>query len=256
MNPWNPGEYLRFGDERTQPSIDLVARIDVDDPATIVDLGCGPGNSTAVLRRRWPRARTTGVDVSPEMIATAQESDPTVTWTMSRIETWRPAGRVGVVFANASLQWVRDHGTLVPRLFGYAAPGGALAFQVPSAQFAIVRTLIHDIAREGPWASKMADPLTEMTLESPGFYYDCLASAARAVDIWETEYCHVMPAPSAIVDWMAATGLRPFLRVLDPSETTAFLDELHRRVAQAYPRQRDGRVLFPFRRTFVIAYAT
>ena len=252
---WDPGEYLRFGDERTRPSIDLVARVAVDAPARVIDLGCGPGNSTRVLKARWPQVRVIGLDSSSDMIEAARAEEPDGEWVHADIANWVADEPFDVVFSNAALQWLPDHGALVERLFGSVADGGALAFQIPSATYATVRTLIHEVALGGPWASRMAGPLGELTMEAPGLYYDHLTPIARSVDIWETEYFHVMDSAPAIVDWIASTGLRPFVAALESeAEREAFLAELHARVAQAYPPQGDGRVLFPFRRTFVVAY--
>ena len=197
-----------------------------------------------------------GLDSSAEMIAAARAAYPQGKWQVADIAQWSPDAPFDVVFSNAALQWLPGHDPLVERLFASVAPGGALAFQIPSATYAVVRGLIHEIAREGPWASRMEGPLGVLTMEPPGFYYDRLAPRARSVDMWETEYVHVMKSPSAVVDWIASTGLRPFLEALDADEErNAFVASLRARVAHSYPVQRDGRVLFPFRRTFVIAYA-
>jgi trans-aconitate 2-methyltransferase len=255
MSPWDPSGYMRFGDERTRPSIDLASRIAVESPSSVIDLGCGPGNSTRILQQRWPSARVTGLDSSPQMIGAAREEHPEGEWLHSAIEDWCPAATFDVIFSNAALQWLADHGPLVGRLFGHVSPGGALAFQIPSADYALVRVLIHEIALDGPWAPGMAAPLGALTMESPSFYYDHLAPAARALDIWETEYFHVMDSPSAIVDWITSTGLRPFLDALaSEGESDQFVARLHERVGQSYSTRTDGRVLFPFKRTFVIAY--
>jgi trans-aconitate 2-methyltransferase len=253
---WRPDHYLRFGDERTRPAIDLLARIQVESPGTVVDLGCGPGNSTAVLSRRWPDARVIGVDNSPAMIDAARAERPDREWVLADIATWSPEDPVDVMFSNAALQWVPDHGPLVERLFGCVAPRGALAFQIPSTTYALVRVLIHEIARTGDWAPRMAAPLTLLTMESPAFYYDHLAPLARSLDVWETEYLHVMESPDAIVDFISSTGLRPFLQALDTeAERQEFVARLLGRVRESYEVRPDGRVLYPFRRTFVVAYA-
>ena len=256
MTHWNPRSYLHFGDERTRPSIDLASRIAIETPETIIDLGCGPGNSTQVLRQRWPQACITGLDSSVEMIDTARTEYPNEQWVLSDIKEWCPGNTFNVVFSNAALQWIPDHGHLVERLFGYVADGGALAFQIPSADFALVRILIHEIAIDGPWASRMAGPLHALTMEPPSFYYDHLSPLARSVDIWETEYFHVMTSPLAIVDWIASTGLRPFLKEIESeSEADQFVTKLRQRINEAYLVRPDGQVLFPFKRTFVIAYS-
>jgi trans-aconitate 2-methyltransferase len=255
MAHWNAAHYLKYGDERTRPAADLAARVNLDAPRTIVDLGCGPGNSTQVLRRRWPEAELLGVDHSPEMIQAARQAFPDQNWRLADVSHWTPSEPVGLVYSNAALQWLPNHRSLVPRLFSLVAAGGALAFQIPSGNFATVRKLIHDISHEPAWSDRMDAPRRALTMESPVFYYDALAGEASAVDIWETEYQHVLPSREAIVDWMAGTGLRPFLAALDTAaERQEFLAELHRRVHDAYELRVDGKVLFPFGRTFVIAY--
>jgi trans-aconitate 2-methyltransferase len=255
MTAWDPTEYLRFGDERTRPAVDLAARVGVDEPASIIDLGCGPGNSAQVLRRRWPSARVRGLDSSSEMIDSARRSYPEQEWMLGGIEDWTADVPYDVVFSNAALQWLPDHVALTRRLFAQVAEGGALAFQIPSRDYSQVRKLIHEISRDEAWASRTAEAGAAHTMEAPGTYYDALAPRARAVDIWETQYFHVMDSPWAIVEWISSTGLRPFLDALDSDdERRRFTGLLADRVAAEYESKADGRVLFPFRRTFVIAY--
>jgi trans-aconitate 2-methyltransferase len=252
--PWNASHYLRFGNERTRPADDLAARIALPDAQTIVDLGCGPGNSTQVLRRRWPDASILGVDRSPEMIAAAGAAYPEQDWLQADIATWTPTDMFDIVFSNAVLQWLGDHSRLVARLCDFVAPGGAFAFQIPSDAYSPVRIYIREIADDPIWRDRMAGPRSALTMESPGVYYDALVGQARSLDIWETEYNHVMDSPQAIVDWISSTSLRPFLEALDVDEGAEFTRRLASRVAEGYPRRADGRVLFPFRRLFVIAY--
>lgn len=255
MSVWNAGHYLKFGDERTRPAADLAARVELDRPADVADLGCGPGNSAQVLRERWPQARVLGIDNSPEMIAAAKQSFPDRDWLLADARDWMPAAPPDIIYSNAALQWLSNHRHLVRRLLSLVAPGGALAFQIPSATFALVRTLIHDISRDPAWADRMDPPRAALTMESPAFYYDAMVDMAERLDIWETEYQHVLPSKRAIVDWIASTGLRPFLAALETDDQrAAFVGELHRRVEDAYESRCDGKVLFPFRRTFVIAY--
>jgi trans-aconitate 2-methyltransferase len=255
MTAWNPDHYLRFGDERTRPAVDLATRIAVDDPASVIDLGCGPGNSTEVLRSRWPHARVVGLDSSPEMIEAAREGHPEGEWLVGDLESWSPSDPFDVVFSNAALQWVGDHPALAPRLLAQVAPGGALAFQIPSDEYALVRVLMAEVARDPQWAARMTAPLTALTMERPETYYDALAPDARRIDLWETTYFHVMESAWAIVDWISSTGLRPFLEALDgDAERQLFVDRFAARVAQSYDKRPDGRFLFPFTRTFVIAY--
>ncbi|MEZ6087348.1 MAG: methyltransferase domain-containing protein [Pirellulaceae bacterium] len=255
MTNWNAEHYLKYGDERTRAAVDLANRIRFDSPQSIVDLGCGPGNSTRVLRHRWPTSAIIGIDNSEEMIEAAKGAYPDEKWQLADISCWSPAEPFNLIYSNAALQWITDHATLIPALFNAVAPSGALAFQIPSSTYALVRTLIHEISQKPVWTDEMETPRTALTMESPTFYYDVLAANASELDIWETEYCHVMDSPDAIVDWIASTGLRPFLAVLNSDEQRAkFVSELKQRVHESYETRVDGKVLFDFRRTFVIAY--
>ena len=255
MGKWNAQLYLRFADERTQPAVDLTARIDVPHPKRIIDLGCGPGNSTAIQRSRWPWAEITGLDDSPEMIEAASESYPDGQWVLADAAAWRAEVPYDIVFSNAALQWLPDHARLFPHLFDQVAPGGALAVQMPAHHSSPVHRVILETAEDPAWRHLLEGARKAMTKESPGFYYELLQPLASRLVIWETEYYHFLDGPQAIVEWFRATGLRPYLSALESEEQRLqFEEKLVEGYARAYPRQKDGRVLFPFRRLFLIAY--
>jgi trans-aconitate methyltransferase len=129
---WNADLYLRFEDERTRPSIDLIQRVRFDAPSRCIDLGCGPGNSTELVAARFPAARTEGLDSSPDMINKARKRLPGLEFVLADLETWSPAQPYDVIFANAVLQWIPDHAGLFTRLARSLAPGGVLAVQMPT----------------------------------------------------------------------------------------------------------------------------
>ena len=252
---WSAQRYLKFDNERTRAAVDLANHIDLDSPKYIVDLGCGPGNSTQVLRSQWPDADIIGLDSSPEMIAAAQDKYPDQHWQHQDAAAWAPSAPADLVYSNAALHWISNHAELLPRLIAHVAPGGALAFQIPSSTFPKVRELIHEISRQPKWDERMIGPRSALTMHPPGFYYDILVSHATRLDIWETEYQHVLDSKKAIVEWISSTGLRPFLAELnDETERVEFLTELQHQVDRNYETQVDGKVLFAFRRTFVVAY--
>ena len=255
MTAWNPDLYMQFGNERTQPAIDLISRINLTNPKRIVDCGCGSGNSTAVLRRRWPQAQIIGMDSSPEMLTEAKNSTPNQEWLLDDIKSWRPSSQVDLIFSNAALHWIPDHAELISRLFGQVASGGALAFQIPSVTQSILHSLIHDTANHPEWQDRMIAAKAVLTSETAAFYYDVLGSKASSIDIWETEYFHVMADHDKVIDWLTSTRLRPFLDCLKTrAEQRKFLSNLHERLLLAFPQQKNGKILFPFRRLFLIAY--
>jgi trans-aconitate 2-methyltransferase len=255
MPKWDAEQYLKFGDERTQPVRDLIARIQLPAPRRIVDLGCGPGNSTAELRRRWPAAAIAGLDSSAEMIGRAREAYPEGTWITGDAASWKAEGAYDLVFSNAMLHWVRNHEEVCPRLREQVAEGGALAFQVPAHYDSPLHREIMEVSRDAEWAERMEGARRALTNHPPEYYYDLLERRAGRLDIWETVYYHVLAGPEAVLEWFRGSGLRPFLEALDgEGERQRFESRLAARYEKTYPRRADGRILFPFRRLFVIAY--
>jgi len=256
MTQWNPASYLKFQDERTQPSHDLAARVSLGSPQSIVDIGCGPGNSTRVLRERWPGARITGLDSSPQMIAKAREDYPAEEWVLADAATWRSDERYDVVFSNAALQWIPGHETLVPRLFALLNPGGALAVQVPANNDSPVYLAVNEVARRQPWREAIRGCAELLTYQQAGFYYDLLSALSPRVALWQTTYYHVLNSHQGLIDWYASTGMRPYLeRLPDEEQKRAFQEQVLQACRERYPVQADGRILFPFKRLFFVAYA-
>ena len=254
MTTWNPAQYLRFADERTQPSLDLVARLQISSPQTIIDIGCGPGNSTRVLHNRWPDARVCGLDSSPAMIEAARASSPELNWQLADAATWKAQTPFDLVFSNATLQWLPRHEVLIPHLFKQVARGGALAVQMPAHYASTLHHETLEVAADARWNARTQGARASLTNHSPSFYYDLLQPLAARLELWETEYIHVLSGPQAIVDWFRATGLRPYLEVLTETERADFEAALLEKYRAKYPQQSDGRILFPFRRLFFIAY--
>jgi trans-aconitate 2-methyltransferase len=229
---WNPAQYLKFSDHRFRPAIDLLGRIDAAQPRTVCDLGCGTGHLTLELKKRWPDADVYGVDSSPDMLAKAREVAPAVKFSQANAGDWTPERPLDVIFCNAVLHWLPDHGKLFPRLMTLLAADGVLAVQMPGS---------HGL------------PAHQLLLHDPAFYFRALASSARDIDVWETTYLHTLSGADPVIEWVKGTALRPYLDALDRQEQEAFLAEYRALVAKAYPAELDGRTLFPFRRVFVVA---
>jgi trans-aconitate 2-methyltransferase len=250
VNSWDPALYLKFSGERTQPAVDLAARIRIDNPRRVIDLGCGPGNSTQVLRARFPDVDVEGLDGDAGMIAEARRAFPERRWIQGDIASWTPAEPYDVIFSNAALHWIPGHDELLPRLLSHAQ---VLAVQMPAHHASPVHREILNVSQDPRWSARLDPARNALTRHPPEYYYDLLAPR---VELWETEYIHILESPAAIIEWFRSTGLRPFLAELTLDERAAFEAELLVRYERAYPRRPDGRVLFPFRRLFFIAYAS
>ena len=258
MSDWNAAQYLRFSEERTRPAADLLARVPLDDAAHVVDLGCGPGNSTALLAARFPKADIVGVDSAPDMLAQARRSLPGLRFVAADLRDVHPESPPDLIFANAVLQWLPDHASLLPRLVRQLRPGGCLAVQVPDNLDEPSHRLMREVAAGGPWAGSIGDPAAARTpILAAEAYYDLLrASDCAAVDLWRTTYWHPLADAAAIVAWLQGTGLRPFLAPLSAEHRAGFLAAYERALEDAYPRCGDGRVLLVFPRLFIVARRT
>lgn len=253
MPSWDPQTYARYAGERARPFVDLTARIVAEAPAGVVDLGCGSGELTATLARRWPSAQVLGIDSSARMIERADATDR-VRFVLGDVTGWQPDAPVDVIVSNAVLQWVPDHLPLLLAWAGHLAPGGTLAFQVP-ANFAMPsHALMREVAADPRFRDRLGGVLrgTDSVAE-PAAYATLLAGAGLIVDAWETTYLHVLPGKDAVLEWVRGTGLRPVLDALagDPA-LPDFVDAYAARLREAYPRQPFG-TLLPFRRLFVVA---
>jgi trans-aconitate 2-methyltransferase len=252
MHTWDPERYLTYADQRGRPFVELLARIGAAEPATVVDLGCGPGNLTALLVERWPDARVVGLDSSAEMVERARATTPAVEFEVGDLRRWvSEPQRVEVLVSNATLQWVPGHLELLPALVGCVAPGGWLAFQVPGNFEEPSHTIRRDLAAEAPYdvhTRGVAVP----TSHDPADYLEALQRLGCQVDAWETTYLHVLEGEDPVFTWVSGTGARPTLQALPGDLRPGFEEEFKRRLRAAYPA-RDGRVVLPFRRVFAVA---
>ncbi|MCH7713209.1 MAG: methyltransferase domain-containing protein [Chloroflexi bacterium] len=253
MANWNPSQYLRFGNERLQPVIDLIGRIPLESPRVIYDLGCGTGSGTVILKERWPGARVTGVDSSEAMLEKTRTLEAGVFWQHSDLNAWEPSAPADLLFSNAVFHWLDDHHALFPRLMTKLAPGGVLAVQMPLNWGAPTHRLIAETVRGGPWRERLEPQLREFPVLEGQEYYDLLSGQASSIDMWETTYYHILEGQDPVVEWTKGSILRPLLDLLEEPEAGTFLEMYRSQIAQAYPQRPDGKTVLPFRRLFFMA---
>jgi trans-aconitate 2-methyltransferase len=269
---WDAGQYLRFGGERARPFFDLVAQVGATDPRYVADLGCGPGNLTVALARRWPGAAVAGVDSSPEMIATAQantarantgqpntgqpntgQAVPNLSFALGDVWDWRPEQPLDVLVSNAVLQWVPGHDELLIRWADLLAPGGWLAFQLPGNFDQPSHEIVKEMALSPRWRALLAGVQLNRQAGDPADYVALLARPGFAVDAWETTYLHILPGENPVREWTKGSTLRPVLAALDAEQGDAFVREYGERLSEAYHPQSFG-TIFPFRRVFAVVH--
>lgn len=253
MSDWNPEAYLAFADERARPIVDLIGRVPLARPRVIYDLGCGPGNSTAMLCQRFPKARVFGLDKSPAMIRKAKEQSLAANFQVSDIALWKVDRAADLIFSNATLQWLPDHAQLMRRIIKDLKPGAVLAVQMPDNLMEPTHTSMREEAADPRWHGKLHTATTQRaTILAAHEYYDVLRHGASQVDIWRTTYFHAVEGHAGIAEFFGSTGLRPFLDPLSAAEQEVFLNGYTARVAGHYSVASDGTVLFGLPRLFIL----
>jgi len=251
---WNPELYLRFDKERTQPSIDLVNRIVIDNPEKIIDIGCGPGNSTQILVDRWPGSEIIGVDKSPAMIEKAKNDYPYQEWRILDLSTDNIEGKYDLVFSNATIQWIPNHDELLRNLSGLLTEKGVLAIQIPLFWDMPLGKSIAKISEDNRWAAATKGVKELFTIHDYSYYHDNLSGLFSSINLWITDYIYILDSQLSILEMIRSTGLKPYI---DRLESNFDRDEFERMVLKEiekdYLLQKNGKVLFPFKRLFFIA---
>lgn len=253
---WNPRQYLVFGDHRGRPFHDLVDRIGAETPRRVVDLGCGPGNLTLTLCRRWPGAVIEAVDSSPEMVAAARGRG--LDAELGDVTAWVPSPGTDVVVTNAVLQWVPDHVELLRRWASQLASGAWIAMQVPGNFESPSHRAVREVARR----PEFEEPLRDMrfregnVVETPSRYAEVLSDAGCEVDAWETTYVHELHGEDPVLEWISGTALTEVAARLSEEGFAEYRRQIAPLLTAAYPQRPDGRTFFPFRRVFVVARVT
>ena len=251
---WSPAQYAKFENERTRPVKDLLAQVPTATARRVADLGCGPGNSTEILRTHFPKAAISAIDSSTDMIEAARKRLPGIHFEVDDIASWEDGGPFDVILANASLQWVPNHESVLLHLMAKLSQGGSLAVQIPDNLDEPAHRWLREIAVDGPWANKLGAASTAREIHhSPEWYYRLLHDLGADVNVWRTIYHHPLAGTESVTEWFKGTGLRPFLDPLDATERLAFLTRYHACMARAYPPLPDGTVLLPFPRLFFVA---
>ncbi|MBL4907748.1 MAG: methyltransferase domain-containing protein [Sneathiella sp.] len=250
---WNPDHYHLYTDHRLRPALDLLSQVALASPSVIYDLGCGPGNVTALLSKRWGEAVITGLDDSETMLERARADHPAIEWKLGAIDDFSPASKGNLIFSNAALHWLDDHETLFPKLLKELRPGGVLAVQMPNNFNAPSHLTLYDLAQTDKWLSKLAHLVRPAPVHNINWYFDLLSHSVKHLNIWETTYFQVLQGKDAVLEWTRSTALRPFLDVLDGEDVSAFEQEYANRLVEAYPQRKDGSTLYPFSRLFIVA---
>ena len=249
---WSAKQYLKFEDERTRPPRDLLAQVPLDSPRRVVDLGCGPGNSTELLVERFPSAEVIGIDSSPDMLRQARQQLPRCTFVEGNLSSWMPEQGIDLLFGNAVFHWVPDHPKVLARLLQSLPPGGVLAVQMPDNTNEPALMLMEKVAASGPWTAAIAQAQRN-DLPRPEGYYDLLRPLCSRIDIWHTHYNHIIENHAGVVEWFKGSGLRPFLAPLDAAMRETFIAKYTDEIRLAYPARSDGKIMLKFPRLFILA---
>ena len=252
-NTWDSEKYLKFEKERTQPAIDLVRRVEGRNVSSALDVGCGPGNSSAVIKSVFPEADILGIDFSADMIERAKKDYTDITFEQwdADVFTEKSGQKFDLIFSNACLQWLPDQFKTIKNLYKLLNENGIMAIQIPCNFDEPIHHLIHKVVTSEKWKNvfKQQRNYVMGTVEE---YFDVLSALSDEFDIWTTTYHHVLPSHEAIWTWYEGTGLRPYLSQIDDSMRDEFKKDIMEEIRKNYPLQKNGKVIFDFPRLFFV----
>lgn len=223
-------------------------------PQTVLDIGCGPGNSTVQLSHAFPHAHILGIDASENMLEKARLNHPSLSFRSCLVpDELDELGTFDLVFSNACLHWIPDHPHLLPTIMTKCvSAGGCLAVQMPMVQIAPFYKALGELVQESRWEKLQS--VQNFNNLSPDATYDVLSTCSHQIEMWESVYYHIVPDHQAVLEWYKGSGLRPYLDRLDENERELFLAELLHRVQAAFPTTAEKTVLLKMPRLFFIAH--
>ena len=255
QNDWNPDLYLKFYSERIQPTIDLASRIRYEHPGNILDVGCGPGNSTQILAKKWKNSKITGIDNSRSMIEKARKEYPNQNWKFMDASENNIKSKYDIVFSNSVIHWIPNHTDLLQKLYGILNNKGVLAIGIPLFWDMPLGKSIERIAQSNRWKEYTSNVSKLFTIHDYPFYYDILSELFNTINIWETNYMHIFNSHISILDMIRSTGLKPYLEKLsNDSDKLEFEKEVLKSISKDYLLQNNGNVVFTFKRLFFVAH--
>ncbi len=250
---WDAKQYGKYEMERTLPCYDLIQSLPKMNYQSILDIGCGIGNSTLALKKTFPKANIVGADSSVDMLICARKKNPDLNFeqinfshTCEEIQ-----GSYDLLFSNACIHWINHHEILIPNLFQHVKDGGALAIQIPLQSRHPFYQKINAMVESFRWVNKIKVQKQYYTYEE-NRYYDILSKISKDFRIWETTYYHSLENHESVIEWYRGSGLRSYLEQLSKEDGRCFENELLQFVKEVYPKQEDGRILFKIPRLFFV----
>ncbi len=253
MSDWNSKQYMKFERERTQPSKDLISRICSRDFNRILDLGCGPGNSTNALKTNFKNSEIIGIDASDNMLEKAIKDHPDLEFKKCFLPNGLNEidGKFDLIFSNACIHWIPEQRELLSKCKEKLNAGGILAVQIPFIQNAPFYKILYKLVDE-KWQNLSS--IKNFHNLMPEEYYDLLNELCFDFDIWQTTYYHTVSSYEGIIDWYKGSGLRPYLEALESDEKRQqFTSELLSIIKDKYPMQSNGNVILKMPRMFFTA---
>jgi trans-aconitate 2-methyltransferase len=270
MADWDPDLYHRFRRYRAEPFEAILTRLESDRAEqriadSIVDLGCGTGENTVELARRFAGCTIVGIDSSPTMIDRAlklrEEAEAPLRERLSFVlgdirdfnAKHENSREYSMIFSNAALQWLTEHRTIFTRCFEALAPGRRLVVQVPANDHETAQVTLDALAHEEPWRAALAGVKPpSATVAAPEAYDRMLGEIGYdRIHCYYHTFHHPMGSPAEIVEWCRATVLRRYVDFLDSDAREPFVEALTARLERAYGTR--GPLAFKFRRLFIWA---
>lgn len=247
---WDSDLYLKFANERKQPCIDLLSRLS-GNYDKILDLGCGPGNSTENLHKKYSQSTIIGFDSDDNMLEKARQTHPDIRF----VKGYAPndfnklTEKFDLVFSNACIHWIEDQEKLIDEIYEMLNDKGTFAVQIPLTDESQFYKILYRLIEQKQTKLK---PIKNFHNMNPEEYYNTLIKRFSKVTMWQSNYFHVVDR-SMVIEWYKGSGLRPYLASLEKAEREEFLSDLQEEVNSDYSLLDDGNVFLIMPRLFFFA---
>lgn len=237
--PWNPEIYNKFKNIRYQPFYDLADFIEPVNGMKAIDIGCGTGEQTAILAKKFPEAHFLGVDSSAEMLEQSKtlEEDNLHFRSATTEETIASGEKWNLIFSNAALQWSDDHETLFSQLIDLVNPKGQFAVQMPVQPENKLNKILLELVNEEPFKTYLNGYKRESPVLSIDEYAQILFDGGlENIQVLQKVYPIIANDHETLYNFISGSALIPYIERLEGEKQALFIKTYKERIAMNFPK--------------------
>jgi trans-aconitate methyltransferase len=245
---WDAADYAQSSPAQKQWARELIQKINLSDHEQVLDIGCGDGTVTAAIAECIPQGAVLGIDRSSDMIRFARgkfprKIYPNLSFAEGDAQTLGFSGKFDLVFSNAALHWVYDHGPVLAGIARALRQGGRMIVQMGGKGNAgQVFEVLDMLLTDHRWSGYFTNFSFRYGFFAPPEYSRWLGIAGlEPVRVELIPKDMVYPAREGFCGWLRTTWL-PYLERVPEDHRDKFVEALVDQYLALYPPGSDGSV--------------